>query len=122
MNYSRAVSLLTLLFAAFLCLLAPSAGAELIQTDEALAESQSQAQTDREKVRAFVDRATVTERLKALGVQEGLLKPRVDALTDDEAHMLAQRIDALPAGGALTDFQVILIVILAAILVAVIVS
>jgi len=34
--------------------------------------------------------------------------------------MLAGKIDALPAGGALTDFQIVLIVLLVAILVAII--
>ncbi len=119
MTYPRTLSLLTLFLAAALLLLAPFARAEMIQADETL--PQTQAQTDdREKVRSFLDRATVTERLKALGVDDGLLKPRVDALTNEEVRMLAEKIDALPAGGALSDFQVIMIVLLVAILIAII--
>jgi len=119
MTSSRILSLITVLFAAALLMLAPFARAELVQTDEVLPESQ--AKTDREKVQTFLDRATVVEKLKALGVQDTFLNSRVDSLTDEEVHMLAGKIDALPAGGAMTDFQIILIVILVAILVAVIV-
>lgn len=120
MTNSRTVSsFLTYLLAAFLCLLAPMAAADLIPTEDTLPESQ--AQTDRDKVRAFLDRATVAERLKALGVEDGFIKPRVDSLTDAEVRVLAARIDALPAGGAMSDYQLIIVILLVAILVAVIV-
>jgi hypothetical protein len=118
MSTSRTFSLITVFLAAALLLLAPFARAEMVQADETL--PQSQVETDREKVRSFLDRAAVTERLKALGVEDGLLKPRVDALTNEEVRILAQKIDALPAGGALSDFQVIMIVLLVAILIAII--
>lgn len=118
MSYSRTYSLLTVFLAAVLLLLAPFARAEMVQADETL--PQNQVQTDREKVQSFLDRATVTERLKALGVEDGLLQPRVDALTNEEVRMLAEKIDALPAGGALSDFQIIMIVLLVAILIAII--
>lgn len=110
---------LTFLLAAFLCLLAPIAGAELIPTEDTLPESQSQ--TDRDKVRAFLDRATVAERLKALGVEDGFIRPRVDSLTDEEVRVLAARIDALPAGGAMSDYQLLIVILLIAILVAIVV-
>lgn len=118
MTYSRTASFITFLLAAFLCLLSPIAGAELIQTEDTLPENQ--AQTDRDKVRTFLDRATVAERLKALGVEDGFIKPRVDSLTDEEVRLLAARIDALPAGGALNDWQLIIVILLVAILVAII--
>jgi uncharacterized protein DUF6627 len=108
-----------LVLGAMLWMLAPFAGADIIPTDQVPA--QDQVQTEREKVQSFLDRSTVKEKLKALGVQDAFLKGRVDSLTDAEVHLLAQKIDALPAGGALTDFQIILIVVLVAILVALIV-
>jgi len=121
MTSSRILSLITLLFAAALFALAPLARAELVPTDEVLPEIP--AKSDREKVQAFLDRATVVERLKALGVQDGFLKPRVDSLTDEEVRMLAARIDALPAGGAfgMSDYQLLIVILLIAILVAIIV-
>jgi hypothetical protein len=118
MRSARVLSFLTLFVGALLWMLAPLARADMIPTDQVPA--QGQVQTEREKVQAFLERATVQEKLKALGVQDTFLKSRVDSLTDDEVHLLAQKIDALPAGGNLTDFQIILIVILVAILVAII--
>jgi hypothetical protein len=119
MTTSRTVSLLTILLAAFLCLLTPMAGAELIATEDTLPENRSQ--TDRDKVQSFLDRATVAERLKALGVEDGFIKPRVDSLTDAEARVLAARIDALPTGGAMSDYQLLIVILLIAILVAIVV-
>jgi len=74
---------------------------------------QSQAEQDRAKVQNFVDRATVKERLQAMGVSGLVAKDRVAALTEEEIHALAQRIDAMPAGGALSNNDLILIVLIA---------
>lgn len=86
---------------------------------EALA-AQSQAEQDRAKVQNFVDRANVKERLQAMGVSGLLAKDRVASLSEEEAHALAQRIDAMPAGGALGSTDLILILLIA-ILVALVV-
>ena len=118
MRTARVMSLVTLFFGALLWIFAPLARADMISTDQVPA--QGQVQTEREKVQAFVERATVQEKLKALGVQDTFLKSRVDSLTNEEIHLLAQKIDALPAGGELTTFEIVLIVLLVAILVAVI--
>ena len=85
--------------------------------DEAVAAG-SQAEADRAKVRAFLERADLRERLQAMGVSALGVGDRVASLTDAEVHALAGRIDALPAGGALSDRD-ILIVILIAVLVAI---
>jgi hypothetical protein len=53
----------------------------------------------------------------ALGVKPELAKQRVDALTDAEVVSLAGKIDTLPAGGALSSTDLI-IILLVAILVA----
>jgi len=74
---------------------------------------QSQAEQDRAKVQNFVDRATVKERLQAMGVNGLVAKDRVAAMTEEEVHALAQRIDAMPAGGALSDNDLILILLIA---------
>lgn len=112
-------SVIVLLFAA-LWMLAPVARADMVPTDEVA--PQGQAKTEREKVEAFLERATVQEKLKVLGVKDTLLKSRVDALTDEEVRMLAARIDALPAGGlaGMSDFQLLMVILLVAILVAII--
>ena len=72
---------------------------------------------DRTRVQEFVDRAAVTERLQALGVSEQAARERIAALTDAEAHALAERMDALPAGGALSQQDWILILLLVILLI-----
>lgn len=84
---------------------------------EALA-APSQADLDRAKVQAFMDRATVKERLVAMGVDGLAARDRVASLTEAEVHTLAQRIDAMPAGGALSN-QDLIIILLVAILIIV---
>jgi hypothetical protein len=74
---------------------------------------QSQAEQDRAKVQNFVDRATVKERLQTMGVSGIVAKDRVGAMTEEEVHALAQRIDAMPAGGALSNNDLILILLIA---------
>jgi len=85
--------------------------AEMISADRLSV--QSQAEQDRAKVQSFVDRANVKERLQAMGVSGLLAKDRVAALTEEEVHALAQRIDAMPAGGALSNSDLILVLLIA---------
>ena len=101
-----------------LFLLPPTAAAAgMIGTSEVIAEQNVQA--DRDKVSEFLDRANVQERLQVMDVPAVLARSRVDALTPTEAATLAQRIDALPAGGALsgTDFVIILLVAILVVLI-----
>ncbi|MBU3057118.1 PA2779 family protein [Pseudomonas indica] len=97
-------------------LLPAPAQAAMISTDEVIATQDAQA--DREKVKEFLGRADVEKKLQDMDVPANVARKRVDALTAEEAATLAKRIDALPAGGALsgTDFIIILLV---AILVAI---
>jgi len=69
------------------------ASAEIVATDRI------QAAGERDKVRAFLDRAEVRSQMESMGVDAGAARARVDALTDEEVGQLAGRIDALPAGG-----------------------
>ena len=94
------------------------ANAEIVTTDQIAADQQ--APSDREKVKAFLDRAGVQTKLQALGVRAVMAKERVDALTDQEVAVLAQRIDQLPAGGDLSKTDLI-IILLVAILVALVI-
>lgn len=107
-----------LLIACLIAVVGTPAYAGMIGTQEVLAEQT--VQTDRDKVHEFLNRASVQERLQVMDVPAALASSRVDALTPEEAATLAQRIDALPAGGALSgnDFIIILLV---AILVAILI-
>ena len=98
--------------------MAPMASAAMVSTQDAV--SAQQLQNDRDKIRSFLDRATVKDRLQAMGVQASVAKDRINALTDSEVELLAQKIDSLPAGASLGTMDIVLI-LLVAILVAVLV-
>lgn len=79
--------------------------------------TQDQLDRDRAKVREFMDRSNVKERLQALGVGGLTAQARVDALTPEEVHAMAQRIDTMAAGGALSQQDWMLILLVAILLV-----
>ena len=64
--------------------------------------SAASAQSDRAALVAAVHRAEVAGQLQSLGVDPRLARERVAALTNDEAHQLAGKLETLPAG-ALTN-------------------
>jgi len=90
-----------------------SAFAVMVDTNQAV--SHELAGQDRAKISAFLDRADVLAQLQKQGVTANEAKARVYALTDDEAHNIAGKLDKLPAGGdgvlgvLLTIFIVLLI-------------
>lgn len=71
--------------------------ASMVETDQAV--SHELAMQDRVKISAFLDREDVLAQLQLKGVSAGEAKARVSALTDEEAHNLAGKLDQLPAGG-----------------------
>jgi hypothetical protein len=75
----------------------PVAQAGLVGTEELLTYEQAQMQRDR--VHALLDRQDVQGQLAQLGVATEEAKARVDALTDMEIARLAGALDQLPAGG-----------------------
>lgn len=97
-------------------ILSPFAHADIVDTQDLA--MHSQAEQDRAKVQSFVERASVKEKLEAMGVGGLLAKDRVAALSEQEVHALAKRIDAMPAGGTLSQMDMV-IILLIAILVAV---
>ena len=107
--------LITTVTAAML-ILPPAARADIVETQDLASHNQSE--QDRAKVQSFVERATVKEKLEAMGVEGLLAKDRVAALSEQEVHALAERIDAMPAGGTLSQMDMV-IILLIAILVAI---
>ena len=85
------------------------AGAGMIGTDKVAADSQSS--NDRERLKSLVARPELAKQLQSLGVPPDKAQERIDAMTDAEVRTLAGRIDALPAGGAFTDWQWVMIII-----------
>lgn len=66
---------------------------------------QAQAGQERERVKAFVARDDAAKQLQSLGVAPESVQGRVDAMTDAEVQVIAGKIDSLPAGGALSEYQ-----------------
>jgi hypothetical protein len=95
---------------AVMCVLPTLVGAALVSTDQAI--GQGAAEQDRARVQAFLDRADAREQLQALGVDELAAKDRVAGLTDQEVHALAQKLETLPAGGDLSNNQIIAILLI----------
>jgi len=110
------------LLATALCLQAPLARAAIVGTDQLTAQHNRDA--ERARIHAFLDRASVRNKIQALGLEGVDATARVAAMSDQEVHAVAERIDALPAGGNPAGFtnDQLIIVLLIVILVAVLVS
>ena len=113
MNKARQLSrILAVTLATTLSLQMPLARAAIVDTD-ALAAAPSQVEQDRAKVRSFLERANVKERFQAMGLNGVVAQDRVNSLSEAEVHALAERVDTLPAGGALSNTDLILILLIA---------
>ena len=96
------------LVAVIFAFLSSAARAEIVSTEEIVQ------QADRERVREFLNREGVEDRLKQLGVAPEEARKRVDAMTPEEVQLVAGKIDTLAAGGALTttDWIIILLIVI----------
>jgi hypothetical protein len=84
-------------------LLLPQARGEMIATpgDDA-----------RAQVKAALARPEVAREMQKMGIAPDQAAARVEAMSDAEAGQLAGRLDALPAGGRLSNEEVLLIVVI----------
>jgi peptidoglycan hydrolase CwlO-like protein len=101
-----------------LCMLSVGAGAEMVSTDQAL--GQVTAAQDRARVQAYLNRTDAQEKLHAMGIDEQDVKERVARLTDKEVNELSRQLDTLPAGGDISNrnlVAVLLIVLLVVLLI-----
>ena len=97
-----------------------TAGADVVGTDEAAAPAVNPA-TERERVRAYMERPEVVKQLQEAGVAPEEAQARVRAMSDAEVHAIAGKLDTLPAGGRLSDFQFMVIILLMIIVVVLII-
>ncbi|MGH8705143.1 MAG: PA2779 family protein [Burkholderiales bacterium] len=91
-------------------LLVAPARADMIGTDEVVAEAQGKQERDR--IKALVARPELAKKLQAFGVPLESAQARVDAMTDEEVRTLAGRFHVLPAAGAVSDTELLLLVLL----------
>jgi hypothetical protein len=94
-----------------LALALPQAHAGLVSTDAA------QANSDREKLKALIERPELAKQIEKLGILPKEAAARVDAMNDAEVRQLAAQLDALPAGGAISNETLLLLIVLILLLV-----
>jgi hypothetical protein len=101
-----------LLIASILSLVLPlqSTYAGMVETDKVAVSAQSQ--SERELIRTFLDREDVRKELQNQGVDAYAAKARVDALTDEEVHKVAGKLDKMPAGGDILGILFTIFIIL----------
>lgn len=104
-----------LLIGAALALVIPQAHAGAIATDDAL--SAAQTKQDRERLKALVARPELARQLEKMGLAPKDAGGRVAAMNDAEVRTIVGRLDALPAGGALTNTDILLALIIVILLV-----
>ena len=87
-----------------------SANAGLVGTDKVAVSAQSQ--SERERIRSFLDREDVRNELQTQGVDVNTAKARVDALTDEEVQKVAGKLDQMPAGGEIIGILFTIFIVL----------
>lgn len=109
-NFMRWTSRVVILTMLSMGLPLQPAFAGMVETDQAV--SHELANQDRARISAFLDREDVLAQLQKEGVTAGDAKARVYALTDDEAHMIAGKLDQLPAGGDVLEVLLFVFIVL----------
>ena len=102
---------IVLAFGLAAALLMPQAHAAMIGTDSA------QAQDDRARVKAMLERPELTKALEKMGLTPAEAAARVDALGDGEVLQLAGKLDAAIAAGQVSNETLLLIIILVLVLI-----
>lgn len=87
-----------------------SAYAGLVGTDKVAISAQSQ--SERERIRSFLDREDVRNELQTQGIDVNTAKARVDALTDEEVQKVAGKLDKMPAGGEIIGILFTIFIVL----------
>jgi len=96
-RYMRMTS--RLLIASVLSLALPLQATYAVMVETGKVAASAQSQSERERLRTFLDRADVRKELQAQGVDANAAKARVAALTDEEVHKITGNLDKMPAGG-----------------------
>jgi hypothetical protein len=66
---------------------------------------------ERQRIKALLERPGVAAEMAALGIAPGQAAARVDAMSDAEVLALAGRLDAAHAGAAVSDRELIFILL-----------
>ena len=72
---------------------------------------QAQPAGDRAQVKELLARPEVVREMQKMGIPPEKAVARVDAMSDEEVRQLAGRLNALPAGGAMTTEEWLLVIV-----------
>lgn len=89
---------------------APVPTSELVSTQVAL--SAERADADRERINEILSRVEVQEQLVAQGVDLAEVEARVAALSDEEARLMAEQLEQLPAGASVVGALLLVFLVL----------
>ncbi len=103
-------NLLATLAILFSMLFAVPAMAGLVGTEQ-LAQDLS-VESERDRLKVELARPEAVKKLESMGVDPARAAERVNALTDQEVREMVAKLDAMPAGGALSDTALVLLLIL----------
>lgn len=100
---ARLISCWTLIGFSLLCLTAPAARTAEPTSEDAVQSSskQTQRQHDRAIVNSVLERQTIRDRLNNLGFTVAEIEERLDRLSDEKIHHMAQRLESVKTGGHL---------------------
>jgi len=110
MNVKHTIRMCAVVLGVVLYLQTTAVMAGIITTDQIA--PQSRIEAEKLKIQTFMDRAEVKDRLQSFGVEASMSKARVAAMTDEEVHAMAQKIDTMPAGGRVHDSDLVLILLI----------
>lgn len=101
-----------LLIASIMLVSFQSAQAGIIGTTPALAG----AEAERNAVLSVAGRAEVADQLQAMGLDRQAAQERVAALSDEEVHTLASKLETLPAGANSNGWTIAAVILVAALI------
>ena len=118
MKSLRQLRVMTCLATALIAVPALPAAAAIVSTEQSA--SAPAGTTSRDRIDALLSREDVARQMAAQGVNPDEARRRLAGLSDQEVQQLANRIDHLPAGGAVASFtdQQLIVILLALILLA----
>lgn len=102
--------ILALVLGSFSVAAAPLPASDLISTQAAL--SAERADADRERIQEILSRAEVQEQLIAQGVDLAEVDARVAALSAEEAQLMAEQLEQLPAGASVVGALLVVFIVL----------
>lgn len=102
--------ILALVLGSFTVSAAPLPASDLISTQAAL--SAERADADRERIQEILSRTEVQEQLIAQGVDLAEVEARVAALSAEEAQLMAEQLEQLPAGASVVGALLVVFIVL----------